>query len=161
MAARPMRASLLGAKNTALGIVTVVSFVFCVAFTITNPAPAYFVTFGRMWQFGVGAMIALVPLLRVRNAIGSFVLGWGGILVLLYATFRFDGQTPFPGYMAAIPTLGVDAAGTPPVAAPGPFGSDVRRAAVRAVLGVHADGTRLAAVVSFAAFFTCFYTFLF
>ena len=45
----------------ALGVVTVVSFVFCVVFTITNPAPAYFVTFGRMWQFGVGAMVALVP----------------------------------------------------------------------------------------------------
>ena len=83
---------------------SVVSFVFCVVFTITNPAPAYFVTFGRMWQFGVGAMIALVPMLRVRNAIGSFVLGWAGILVLLYvASSRFDGQTPFPGYMAALP----------------------------------------------------------
>jgi peptidoglycan/LPS O-acetylase OafA/YrhL len=94
---------------TALAIVTVVSFVFCVVFTITNPAPAYFVTFGRMWQFGVGALIALVPLLRVRNAIGSFVLGWAGVLVLVYAIFTFDGQTPFPGYMAAIPTLGAAA----------------------------------------------------
>lgn len=93
----------------ALGVVTVVSFVFCVIFTITNPAPAYFVTFGRMWQFGIGALVALVPLLRVRNAIGSFVLGWAGILTLLYAAFTFDGQTPFPGYMAALPTLGAAA----------------------------------------------------
>jgi hypothetical protein len=62
-----------------------------------------------MWQFGVGALIALVPLLRVRNAIGSFVLGWAGVLVLVYAIFTFDGQTPFPGYMAAIPTLGAAA----------------------------------------------------
>ena len=98
------RAVLIG-----LGIVTVASFVFCVVFTITDPAPAYFVTFGRMWQFGVGAMIALVPMLRVRNAIGSFVLGWGGVLVLLVVAFRFDGQTPFPGYMAALPTLGAAA----------------------------------------------------
>lgn len=93
----------------ALGVVTVVSFVFCVVFTITNPAPAYFVTFGRMWQFGVGALVALVPLLRVRNAIGSFVLGWAGILLLVYVTFTFDAQTPFPGYMAALPTLGAAA----------------------------------------------------
>ena len=83
---------------TALGAVTAASFVFCVIFTITNPAPAYFVTFGRMWQFGVGAMIALIPLLRVRNAVVSFVLGWGGVLVLLFVAFRFDAQTPFPGY---------------------------------------------------------------
>ncbi|GAA1913087.1 acyltransferase family protein [Microbacterium aoyamense] len=93
----------------ALGVVTVASFVFCVAFTITNPAPAYFVTFARMWQFGVGAMIALIPLLQVRNAIVSFFLGWGGVLVLLFVAFRFDGQTPFPGYMAALPTFGAAA----------------------------------------------------
>ncbi|HYI52023.1 MAG TPA: acyltransferase family protein [Microbacterium sp.] len=90
---------------TALGLVTAASFVFCVIFTITNPAPAYFVTFGRMWQFGVGAMVALIPALRIRNALGSFVLGWAGIAVLVFVIFRFDGQTPFPGYMAAVPTL--------------------------------------------------------
>ena len=89
----------------ALGVVTAASFVFCVIFTITDPAPAYFVTFGRMWQFGVGAMVALIPALRIRNAVGSFVLGWAGIVVLVLVIFRFDGQTPFPGYMAAIPTL--------------------------------------------------------
>ncbi len=89
----------------ALGVVSAASFVFCVVFTITDPAPAYFVTFGRMWQFGVGAMVALIPALRIRNAIGSFVLGWAGIAVLVLVIFRFDGQTPFPGYMAALPTL--------------------------------------------------------
>lgn len=93
----------------ALGVVSAASFVFCVIFTITDPAPAYFVTFGRMWQFGVGAMIALVPALRIRNALGSFVLGWGGVIVLLYVIFTYDAQTPFPGYMAALPTLGAAA----------------------------------------------------
>ncbi|QKJ19335.1 acyltransferase family protein [Microbacterium hominis] len=93
----------------AIGAVTLASFVFCVVFTLTDPAPAYFVTFGRMWQFGVGALVALVPMLRVRNAIGSFVLGWSGVAVLLYVAFAFDGQTPFPGYMAALPTLGAAA----------------------------------------------------
>lgn len=92
-----------------LAVVSVVSFVFCVVFTLTNPAPAYFVTFGRMWQFGVGAMIALVPMLRVRHALGSFLLGWGGVAVLVYVIFQFDGQTPFPGYMAVLPTLGAAA----------------------------------------------------
>ncbi|AZS36954.1 O-acetyltransferase OatA [Microbacterium lemovicicum] len=93
----------------AIGAVTAASFLFCVVFTLTNPAPAYFVTFGRMWQFGVGALVALIPALRVRNPLLSFVLGWGGILVLLYTAFRFDGQTPFPGYAAALPTIGAAA----------------------------------------------------
>ncbi|WP_404433164.1 acyltransferase [Microbacterium lacus] len=99
------RGSQRRAVLVALGIVSVVSFVFCVVFTITDPAPAYFVTFGRMWQFGVGALVALIPMLRVQHAIGSFILGWGGILTLAFVIFTFDGQTPFPGYMAAVPTL--------------------------------------------------------
>ncbi|MET2012507.1 acyltransferase family protein [Microbacterium chocolatum] len=90
---------------TVIGIVTVLSFVFNVWLTLAEPAPAYFVTFGRMWQFGIGALIALVPMLRIRNAAASFVLGWAGILTLAVVTFRFDAQTPFPGYMAAVPTL--------------------------------------------------------
>lgn len=92
-----------------LAVVSAASFVFCVVYTITDPAPAYFVTFGRMWQFGVGALIALVPMLRVRHRVGSFVLGWLGIVALLWATFAYDGQTPFPGYAALVPTLGAAA----------------------------------------------------
>ncbi len=105
IAVKYFRGSRLRAAAIAIGVVSVASFAFCVWFTATNPAPAYFVTFGRMWQFGVGAVIALVPRLRVSNPIGSFILGWGGIIVLLVVIYRFDGQTPFPGYMAAIPTL--------------------------------------------------------
>lgn len=103
------RGSRLRAAAIAIGVVSVASFVFCVVYTITDPAPAYFVTMGRMWQFGVGAIIALVPRLRVNNAIVSFILGWAGILVLLYTAFTFDGQTAFPGYMALLPTLGAAA----------------------------------------------------
>lgn len=103
------RGARLRAAAIAIGLISVASFVFCVIYTITDPAPAYFVTFGRMWQFGIGALIALVPRLHVRHALGSFLLGWGGILVLLYSAFTFDGQTPFPGYMALLPTLGAAA----------------------------------------------------
>ncbi|MDT0181537.1 acyltransferase family protein [Microbacterium sp. ARD31] len=103
------RATRRRAVLVALGVVTAASFVFCVVFTLTDPAPAYFVTFTRMWQFGVGAFVALIPLLRVRHPLISFVLGWGGVLTLLAVLFRFDGQTPFPGYAALAPTLGAAA----------------------------------------------------
>ncbi|MEI3845272.1 MULTISPECIES: acyltransferase family protein [Microbacterium] len=109
VAVKWFRGARLRAAAIAIGVVSVASFVFCVVFTITNPAPAYFVTFGRMWQFGVGAVIALVPMLRVRGAVLSFLLGWAGIAALLYSAFRFDAQTPFPGYAAALPTLGAAA----------------------------------------------------
>ncbi|MFE1644982.1 acyltransferase family protein [Microbacterium sp. P01] len=106
---KSFRASRRRAVLVAIGVVTAASFIFCVAFTLTNPAPAYFVTFGRMWEFGLGALVALVPRLRVRHAVGSFVLGWAGVLALLYTAFRFDGQTPFPGYAATLPALGAAA----------------------------------------------------
>ncbi|HPT95852.1 MAG TPA: acyltransferase family protein [Microbacteriaceae bacterium] len=93
----------------AIAIVSALSFVFCVWFTMTNPAPSYFVTFGRMWQFGVGALIALIPMLRFQGPLMSFVLGWGGIIALLYTAFTFDGATMFPGYAALLPTLGAAA----------------------------------------------------
>ncbi|QEW03333.1 acyltransferase family protein [Microbacterium lushaniae] len=109
IAVKWFRGSTRRAVLVVLGVVSAASFVFCVVFTLTDPAPAYFVTFGRMWQFGVGAMIALVPLLRVQHPVVSFVLGWGGILTLVFVAFRFDGQTPFPGYAAALPTLGAAA----------------------------------------------------
>ena len=32
-------------------------------------------------------MVALIPALRIRNAIGSFVLGWAGIAVLVFVIF--------------------------------------------------------------------------
>ncbi|GAA5151825.1 acyltransferase family protein [Microbacterium pseudoresistens] len=109
IAVKWFRGSRLRAAAIAIGVVSVASFIFCVVFTLTNPAPAYFVTFGRMWQFGVGALIALVPRLRITNALASFVLGWAGILALLYTAVTFDGQTPFPGFAAALPTLGAAA----------------------------------------------------
>jgi peptidoglycan/LPS O-acetylase OafA/YrhL len=109
VAVKRMQGTVRRAVVLTLGVVSAASFVFCVVFTLTDPAPAYFVTFGRMWQFGVGALIALVPLLRVGHRVGSFVLGWLGIAALVWATFAYDGQTPFPGYAALVPTLGAAA----------------------------------------------------
>lgn len=92
-----------------LGGVSILSLVFCIVFTATQPAPAYFVTFGRMWEFGLGAMLALVPALKVKNPWLSFVLGWAGVLALVFTAFRFDQNTPFPGYTALLPALGAAA----------------------------------------------------
>ncbi|GAA1691938.1 acyltransferase family protein [Microbacterium sediminicola] len=89
--------------------VALASFAYSVILTATDPAPAYFVTFARMWEFGLGAMIALIPALRIRSAWASFALGWAGIIALLYTAFSFDGQTPFPGYAALLPALGAAA----------------------------------------------------
>jgi peptidoglycan/LPS O-acetylase OafA/YrhL len=44
--------------RTALIVVTVVSFVVSVMAVATDPAPAYFTTQSRAWEFGVGGLLA-------------------------------------------------------------------------------------------------------
>ena len=94
--------------NVLIGVVsaaTILSFIFSVVYTATNPSEAYFSTFTRMWEFGVGAVLALLPSLRPRSATVSNLLGYSGFAVVLACGYLFNSSTPFPGYMAAIPVL--------------------------------------------------------
>ena len=72
--------------------------------TSTNPAPAYFVTHTRIWELGLGGLVALgVP--AFEEGARRF-LGFAGVAAILAATFLFSTKTPFPGYAALLPTLG-------------------------------------------------------
>ncbi len=90
-------------------LVTAASFVLSIAYTHTNPSEAFFVTFTRAWEFGVGAILALLPRLRPRQAWLSSVLGYGGVLVILVCAYRYDQNTQFPGTAAILPVLGAAA----------------------------------------------------
>ncbi|WP_316294275.1 acyltransferase family protein, partial [Clavibacter michiganensis] len=88
-----------------LGAVSVASFVFCVVFTLTNPAPAYFVTFTRMWEFALGGLVAvLASRIRLPRRAADLLslLGFAGIVL---SVFLFGPETPFPGWTALLPVL--------------------------------------------------------
>jgi len=68
--------------------------------------PAYFTTYTRMWEFAVGALVALLPAIRPSVRWLSALVGWGGVLLVLGAGWFFDQQTAFPGWIAAIPVVG-------------------------------------------------------
>ncbi|MCU1639094.1 MAG: acyltransferase [Microbacteriaceae bacterium] len=89
--------------------VSVLSLATSVLYTATNPSEAYFSTFTRIWEFGVGAVLALLPALRPRGAVLTNVIGYAGLAAVLGAGYFFDRETPFPGYMALIPVLGTAA----------------------------------------------------
>lgn len=98
--------------------VTVVSLIACIWLTIVDPAPAYFVTPVRMWQFGAGALVALGPTLSrpwMRSAL--WTAGWATLAVCVFA---YGPATPFPGYAAVLPVAAVTgiilAGPTPPFA---------------------------------------------
>ncbi len=87
--------------------VVVISYALCGWFTSVEPGAAYFTTFTRMWEFGLGALVMLLPRLRPRSRWMNAGLGFAGlILIVAPGLVAFDEQTVFPGWLAAIPAVG-------------------------------------------------------
>ncbi|HEY8082471.1 MAG TPA: acyltransferase family protein [Solirubrobacterales bacterium] len=88
-----------------LAIVLVGSFALGVKLTGDQPAAAYFSTFGRAWELGLGASLALLGAVRIRRFAGA-AIGWAGLAAIVYAAVAFDASTPFPETAALLPTVG-------------------------------------------------------
>jgi peptidoglycan/LPS O-acetylase OafA/YrhL len=88
----------------AIAAVSLASFVLSVALTVGSPPYAYFATPARFWEFGLGALLALSPALRLgRSArVGLWSAAWVGIAV---SALLLDETTPFPGFAALLPTM--------------------------------------------------------
>lgn len=102
--------------GTVMTLIVVSSFVWSVWETTSNPTVAYFSTFSRSWELGVGALLAIAtPLLvRLPQAI-RHLLAWAGLSGLALSLFAIGAETAFPGPGAALPVVSsamVIAAGT-------------------------------------------------
>ncbi|NMW60720.1 acyltransferase [Mobiluncus mulieris] len=87
-------------------LITVVSFGYSIHHTYTAPAPSYFVTTTRAWEFTVGGLVASVPgLSRALSERWRALLSWVSLGAIVGSAFLFSGATAFPGYMAAIPVI--------------------------------------------------------
>ena len=85
--------------------VTAVSLVWSVLSTAADQQTAYFSTAPRLWEVGVGALVALVAAgVRPRGEV-AWLLGWGGLLALVACGTVLDGAHTFPGWQAAWPVL--------------------------------------------------------
>ena len=87
--------------------VSVVSFALGVWLTSSDPSLAYMATFTRAWQFGVGGLIAVLPIITSRWL--RELAGWSGLLAVVFAIVTFDSTTAYPGTAALIPTFGTAA----------------------------------------------------
>ncbi|MGB3686055.1 MAG: acyltransferase family protein [Ornithinimicrobium sp.] len=100
--ARPRRAI-----GVVMAVVVAGSFVFSVAFTAMQQSVAYFHTGARVWEFGVGGLLALSlawwPTLSRR---ASFALGWLGLLAIVSCGAVLSVGTSFPGWIALWPVTG-------------------------------------------------------
>ena len=88
-----------------LAAVTLLSFAVSVLQTVSDPGIAYFSTLTRMWEFGAGALLAVLGA-SLSHRVLRLVLGWAGLAALAVAALLFDAATPFPGYAALLPVLG-------------------------------------------------------
>ncbi|ROP36444.1 acyltransferase family protein [Saccharothrix texasensis] len=92
------------AQVVGIAAVGVASLAFSVHYTQVEPNQAYFVTQGRVWEFALGALVALTGV-RVSKRLGGIASAVGFALILGSA-FLYDHATPFPGYLALAPTIG-------------------------------------------------------
>ena len=89
---------------------TAASLAWSIYLTIHSPGPAYFVTTTRLWEIGIGSMVAVFAVALVK--IPRFVarpLGWFGLLAIVFAGAFYSVTTSFPGFAALLPTLGTAA----------------------------------------------------
>lgn len=104
--ARPGRRRLL-AWLIAAG--SLASLAACVIVTWKWPQWTFFVTPFRAWEFGAGALIALLPRGAGIGPRWGVWLAPGGIAAIVAATVLFSGRTLFPGVAALLPVVGAAA----------------------------------------------------
>jgi len=96
-----------------LGVLVTVSLGYSIWETAHNPSAAYFVTPTRMWELGVGGLLAVLVAVRQRRGLAHLlpvlpraVLAWVGFAAIAWTAWSYTGNTPFPSWQALLPVLG-------------------------------------------------------
>lgn len=90
----------------AFGAVTLASLGYGVYLTSAEPEAAYFVTGTRIWELGLGALVACgYNVWRPGRLLGALV-AWAGMALIAYSAFTYTASIDFPGYAALVPTVG-------------------------------------------------------
>jgi hypothetical protein len=86
------------------------SLVYSIWSTHVNPGPAYFITPTRMWELAIGGAVALAAdRFRSIPHLAADIVAWAGMLCIGATLLLITPSTPWPGYAAALPTLGAAA----------------------------------------------------
>ncbi|WP_162603280.1 acyltransferase family protein [Rhodococcus oxybenzonivorans] len=86
--------------------VTAGTFVFAMYQSQAAPTIAYFSTFTRAWELGVGAILAALStrLAHMRLAIRQ-ALGFGGLAGIVISAFAIGPESTFPAPLGALPVI--------------------------------------------------------
>jgi peptidoglycan/LPS O-acetylase OafA/YrhL len=90
-----------------LAVITLASFAWSVMQTAQTPTFAYFSTFTRAWELGVGGLLAIFATsLRRLPSPAKAAASWLGVAGIFASALLYTEATPFPGAAAALPVLG-------------------------------------------------------
>ena len=91
-----------------LTVVIGLSLLWSVHHTVASPTTAYFSTFTRAWELGIGALVALVPTSAVRKLPHRTLelMAATGAVGILASCVLITSATPFPGIAAILPVGG-------------------------------------------------------
>lgn len=95
-----------GPRKTLLVVLIIlssISFIYSVYLTNVNQPYAYFNTFARAWEFGMGGILSLILPYIKPGRITSYIIGWLGVAILLFTGMVIPVSTLFPGYVALLP----------------------------------------------------------
>jgi len=94
------------AAGIAIAVVSVMSFGWALWQTAENPTLAYFSTFTRGWELGVGAALAVIaPWLTRLPSWMRPILAWVGLAGMTASLFLINSASVFPAPTAALPVL--------------------------------------------------------
>ena len=79
-----------------------ISFAFSLFLTSASPIWSFYIIPTRAWELAIGGLIFFLPVERFSKP----QIGFIGLLLILYATLRFNEQTAFPGTAALFPVIG-------------------------------------------------------
>lgn len=85
-----------------IAAITAASFLFSLYLTEASPIWAFYSLPTRAWELGVGALLLTIP----KRYSLSPVYAWLALALLLYSSFIYTENTPFPGTAALAPVLG-------------------------------------------------------
>ncbi|MGH3386839.1 MAG: acyltransferase family protein, partial [Nocardioidaceae bacterium] len=93
-----------------LAVIAIPSFLWSLYLTAVSPERAFFVTTTRMWELAIGAAVAIgaASLTRIPRQV-AVVVGWAGLAAITVSGLAFSTSMAWPGYAAALPTVGTAA----------------------------------------------------
>lgn len=101
--ARSRPRTVFGAMVVGIGVL---SLWHSIHITAKSPGFGYFATTTRAWELAIGGALAIFTGWERLPAAAKLAAGYVGVAAIALAAVTFDTTTVFPGYHAAVPTVG-------------------------------------------------------